>query len=115
MLRGSPGTLITLDGSDSVDPDGGDLTFQWAFSSGPEAIALNGETTPRPSFTPQREGVYVFRLVVRDESLTASAPDFAEVRVSSGGGDGCGCGAGQGAGSSAGWLLLLIPWLRRRR
>jgi hypothetical protein len=107
----SPGTLVELDGGGSRDPDGGELTYLWKQSSGPEEVSLSGATTERPSFTPRRHGVYVFRLVVNDGTYD-SAPDFTEVRVEAGAG-GCGCGRNSGGGIASLALLLLLGMLVR--
>ncbi len=67
------GTLVTLDGSGSHDPDNAPspLTFRWTFTSVPPSSALtNGQisnsTTPAPSFTPDAVGTYVLTLEVSD-------------------------------------------------
>jgi len=79
------GVEVSLDGSESYDPDGQPLTFQWSLESKPSASALTnadveGKTTPNPSFTPDVEGAYRFRLVVND-GLTDSPPDYVEVHA----------------------------------
>lgn len=73
--QATTGAAITLDGSTSSDPDGDTLTFQWSFTSRPagSAAALSSATINRPSFTPDRPGAYIVRLVVNDGSLN-SAP-----------------------------------------
>jgi hypothetical protein len=58
------GTLVTLDGSASFDPDGDAITYQWTQLDG-EVVALSGATTANPSFT-AINGRYVFRLKVTD-------------------------------------------------
>jgi hypothetical protein len=85
----------------------------WEQTSGPEEVSLSGATTPRPGFTPQLQGVYVFRLVVNDGTFD-SAPDFTEVSVEAGA-EGCGCGASGGVSSLALLVLLgmLVRWGRR--
>jgi len=72
--------LVTLDGSASSDPDGQPLTYAWSFVSRPpgSAASLSGATSVNPSFTPDREGDYVLRLLVTDGRLT-SAPDTVQV------------------------------------
>jgi MYXO-CTERM domain-containing protein len=107
----SPGTEVTLDGSESQDPEGENLTFLWEQTSGPEEVSLNGGTTPRPSFTPGQQGVYVFRLVVNDGTYN-SAPDFTEVQVEAGA-EGCGCSAGADGGLASLALLMLLGMLVR--
>ncbi|MFC3110363.1 PKD domain-containing protein [Undibacterium arcticum] len=61
------GSLVTLDGSRSVDPDHQPqpLAYHWTQTFGP-SVALSGATTVRPTFTPLTQGNYVFSLVVND-------------------------------------------------
>lgn len=59
---------ITLDGTNSYDPDAGDIIdYQWQQISGPNVI-LVGSGTPEPNFTPPAEDVYMFELTVSDGS-----------------------------------------------
>lgn len=75
------GTLVTLDGTASFDPDNGPspLTFSWTQTSGP-AVALTGANTAMPSFTPTVAGTYVFSLVVND-GADNSAPSSVTITV----------------------------------
>lgn len=77
----------TLDGTDSYDPDEGDvLTYHWSFESVPENSALvdddiapNGSVDAgSPSFVADAQGVYVLRLFV-DDGATQSTSDFVHV------------------------------------
>ena len=67
------GTLVTLNGSGSSDPDNGPspLIYAWSQVGGP-AVTLSGATTASPTFTPAQANDYVFGLVVNDGQ--ASSP-----------------------------------------
>ncbi len=66
------GTLVTLNGAGSADPDGTALSFSWAQTGGP-GTTLTGPATAAPTFTPSAEGSYVFALTVSDGAATSSA------------------------------------------
>ncbi|MCS6953400.1 MAG: PKD domain-containing protein [Bryobacteraceae bacterium] len=57
---------IMLDGSNSYDPDGDPITFQWTQIAGP-AVSLTGANEARASFTAEAGQTYAFRLVVKDD------------------------------------------------
>lgn len=80
------GSLVTLNGSGSSDPDNGpgSLTFHWTQLSGP-VVTLTGANTATPSFTASAPGSYVFTLVVNDGAAD-SAPDSVTIMVTGGGG-----------------------------
>jgi hypothetical protein len=64
---------ITLNGSNSYDPNGEKLTYQWAQESGP-SVPLNGANMATATFTAASGQTYLFRLTVTNESgLTSSA------------------------------------------
>lgn len=67
-------SLVTLDGSRSVDPDHQPqpLTYLWTQTAGP-AVTLAGATTARPTFTPPTQGNYSFSLVVSDGQDNSNA------------------------------------------
>jgi hypothetical protein len=73
------GALVTLDGSTSVGPGGG-LSYSWQVvgAAGPP-ITLASATSATPSFRGFDDGVYRFRLTVREGG--AEATDDVEVRV----------------------------------
>jgi hypothetical protein len=61
------GAPVTLDGTQSYDPDGHDIAYSWSLRApeGSQAV-LSGPTTPGPSFTPDLFGTYTATLVVTD-------------------------------------------------
>ena len=59
------GTLVTLDASDSLDPDGNTLSYTWSQVSG-ATVALSGTKAIKPTFTPTVAGVLEFKVVVSD-------------------------------------------------
>jgi beta propeller repeat protein len=59
-------SIVILNGTSSFDPDKGDpLTYQWTQVEG-ESVFLQDANTASPSFHLQKEGAYVFELVVSD-------------------------------------------------
>jgi signal transduction histidine kinase len=68
------GSFVTLDGSDSYDPDGDALSYQWLQTSGP-TVTLAGAATATPSFTsPSTDATIVLTLTVTDVLGAESAP-----------------------------------------
>lgn len=62
----SEGSVFTLDGSGSSDPDGDAITYKWTAPSG---ITLSSTTVAKPSFTAPEVNSntpYIFSLVVND-------------------------------------------------
>ena len=67
----STGSIVTLDGSASYDPEGATITYQWSFIEKPQdsSSALSEADSPQPSFTPDVDGTYVILLTVSDGML----------------------------------------------
>jgi len=62
---------VSLDGSDSYDPEDDPLSFQWVQTAGTPVI-LNDASTARPEFTPAFQGDYTFQLTVNDSIDSAA-------------------------------------------
>src|SRR5207247_11133466 len=69
-------TLVTLNGTDSTDPDLDLLHFTWSQTAGPP-VALTGGTTANPTFTAPSVGAggttLTFQLVVSDGQVRCAA------------------------------------------
>ncbi len=75
------GSLVTLDGSGSSDPDNNvPLTYDWSFSSKPAGsiASFSSQTAVNPVFTPDIPGDYQILLIVTD-SLGASSSSSTTV------------------------------------
>jgi hypothetical protein len=81
------GKPVTLQGTQSFDPDGDLLTYVWSLEWRADAIPaasaltdadLSRRTTPTPLFTPDVDGTYVVQLSV-DDGQAVSAPAFVAV------------------------------------
>ena len=76
------GTLVTLDGSGSSDPDGNITAYQWTQTGGP-VVDLAGDDTAIATFTAPLGGAVgplVFQLTVTDDA-GATATDSVSVTV----------------------------------
>ncbi|SCK33343.1 REJ domain-containing protein [Variovorax sp. HW608] len=78
------GTVVTLDGSASSDPDGDPITYMWTLDSKPanSTAAIVDASSPRPSLTPDQAGTYIASLVVTDSLNAKSVADQVVVTVS---------------------------------
>lgn len=74
-------TVITLDGTGSIDPEPGpqQVTFLWSQLQGSTVQLVNGQSA-RPSFIAGTSGSYSFSLVVND-GQAASVPSFVTIVV----------------------------------
>ena len=63
--------LVTLDGTGSTDADLDPLTYSWTLMSKPDTstVVLANATASKASFTPDKAGVYVASLIVKDGKL----------------------------------------------
>jgi LmbE family N-acetylglucosaminyl deacetylase len=74
------GSLVTLDGSASLNADGGPVTYQWSQLSG-ATVQLSDPTAASPTFTaPDQTGQITFQLVTSNGQLK-SLPDMVGVIV----------------------------------
>ena len=73
------GSVVTLDGSLSTDPDNDTISYSWTQVSGTQ-VQLANPTSVKPSFTASSTGTYVFELSVADAKVS-STPDTVTVRV----------------------------------
>lgn len=79
------GGVVELDGRDSFDPDGDDLTYQWSFLQGPAQVSFDNAEAAVTKFVAVDRGTYRFELVVSDGKglgraeveveITATDPD----------------------------------------
>ena len=76
------GTLVSLDGSSSLDANGDALTYKWALGSLPAGsfTALDNPTSAAPTFVPDLPGTYVAQLVVND-GFVDSDPRTVQIEV----------------------------------
>ena len=75
------GDLVILNGTDSYDPDGDTLTYQWAQTGGP-AVTLQNAYNDNAGFFAINAGTLTFQLVV-DDGILASAVAVVKIEVES--------------------------------
>ena len=77
---GTVGDVIVLDGSNSSDPNGDDLTYSWQQIGGAESLILEDTQSAQLSFTTNTPGLYQLELIVNDGELD-SLPSTVLVSV----------------------------------
>ncbi|MFY0654715.1 MAG: discoidin domain-containing protein [Cyclobacteriaceae bacterium] len=75
-----PETTAVLDGTQSANPAGENLTYQWEQIYGPSVINFTDQTIEPPGISNLEEGIYKCRLTVSDG--TYSSNDFVQIIVS---------------------------------
>lgn len=67
-INAATNTAVTLDGSQSSDPESGQLSFSWQFLTVPtgSTATIANNQSPTPNFTPDVDGVYELVLTVSD-------------------------------------------------
>jgi len=69
------GTVVTLDGTRSKDPEGKSLKYSWIQTGGNPSVTINGVNTSTPTFTAPKmseDTTYEFKLTVTNESGVSS-------------------------------------------
>ncbi|MFL0802836.1 MAG: hypothetical protein K6L81_03900 [Agarilytica sp.] len=72
-VAAAAGDTLSLDGSNSGDADGDDITYLWSVVGGSDGVVLSGETTATPSVDVITFGDYEIQLIVNDGELDSEA------------------------------------------
>ena len=72
--------LVTLNGTQSSDPDGDSISYNWVLVSQPGSSTLSNASSAQPTFTPDQAGAYVVQLTVSDGELESN-PDTVTINV----------------------------------
>ncbi|MDR1518661.1 MAG: PKD domain-containing protein [Planctomycetota bacterium] len=75
----APTALIELDGSDSENPGGGELAYEWTQIDGPK-VELSDPAAAKPYFRTGKPGLYRFQLVVSSNGMR-SEPFIVELMI----------------------------------
>ena len=78
-----PGRIVKISGKPSMDPNGERIFYKWEQISGPP-VNISHPFSPEIYFLPIKEGIYKFRLTVKDETGN-TATDESVVYVTAGG------------------------------
>jgi hypothetical protein len=75
---------ITLDGGGSSDPEGDTLAYAWTLTRKPtgSTALLSSASTTNPSFTPDKDGLFIVTLVVSDGTSSSSPATVTIARSS---------------------------------
>ncbi len=82
-------SMVQLDGSGSLDPEGGELTYRWQIDTAASTATVQGvslvpsASTMSPRFQATSQGTVVLTLVVTDEESIESDPDSVTIAVGS--------------------------------
>jgi len=78
-----PNRIVKISGKPSIDPNGEMISYKWEQISGPP-VTISDPSSPEIYFLPVKEGIYKFKLTVKDETGN-TATDESVVYVSNGG------------------------------
>jgi len=114
----SPGASVVLDGRQSNDPDGEDLSYAWTQTTGP-AVTLNDSNRVTASFTAPSvtsDTLLRFDLQVTDPAGSSdTSTTSVTVTASAGPSGGSPGGSSSGGGGMTLWLLGLLGYMATRR